>query len=119
MNFLRTSYSTLALCRPASSTVSHLDRANIGILCDILVLVESILRRLALSQIDRKFDEKEHNWLEGCDRAASGSLRGDMFVQDSKRSLGLAHCNEFLCSLSIAVSMMCRYTAGAEQWEIP
>lgn len=66
---------------------------------DVLVLVKTIFGGLAFPQVHAKFHEKEHNRLQRGDGAVPGSLGGDMFVEDSERSLRLVDSDELLRSL--------------------
>ena len=61
-------------------TSAHLDGPNVGILSDVLVLIQSIFGRFAFLQIDRELDEKEHNRLKGGDRTVARPLGCDMFM---------------------------------------
>lgn len=79
--------------------MTYLDCGNVGVLRGILVVVKTVLCRLALSQIDTKLYKKEHNRLKGGDGAVTCALRGDMFVQDRQSSLLLSDSDELLGSL--------------------
>ena len=60
--------------------LADLNGPNVGILSDVLVLVKSIFGGFSFFQVDREFDEKEHNRLKGGNRTIAGSLGCDMFV---------------------------------------
>lgn len=60
----------------------HLDCPNIGILSNVLILIQAIFGGLAFPQVDAQLDEQEHDRFEGSNGAISGSLGGDMFVQN-------------------------------------
>lgn len=60
----------------------YLDSPNIGVLRNILILIESIFGRLAFLQIDAEFDKQYHYRLKGSDRTVPGSLGCDMFVEE-------------------------------------
>lgn len=78
---------------------TNLDSANVGVLGDVLVLVETILGGLALAKVDGQFNEQEHHRLQRGDGAVAGPLRGDMFVEDGQGSGGLLDGNKFLSPL--------------------
>jgi len=46
---------------------TNLDSGNVGILRDVLVLVERILGDLAFLLLDRELDQKDHDWFKRCD----------------------------------------------------
>ena len=83
--------------------MSYLDSSDIGILRNIFVLVQSILRGLSLAQINTELNEKQHHGLERGDRAAARSLGGDMLVKDIKGGGSLAHGDEFLSPLNAKI----------------
>lgn len=64
---------------------SYLNRANIRVLRNVLVLVQSILSRLSLLQVDAEFNEEEHHRLQRGDGTVAGALGRDMLVQDGQR----------------------------------
>lgn len=78
---------------------TNLDSANVGVLGDVLVLVEAILGGLALAKVDGQFNEQEHHRLQRGDGAVAGPLRGDMFVEDGQGSGGLLDGDKFLSPL--------------------
>ena len=55
-------------------------RTNIGILCGVFVLVESIFRQFTFLELYAELNELYHDRFEGSDGAVSGSFRCDMFV---------------------------------------
>lgn len=59
---------------------TNLDGADVGVLCDVLVLIEAILGGFALAKINRQFNEQKHHRLKGGDGTAAGPLRCDMLV---------------------------------------
>lgn len=92
----------LKICERASETrkgSTYLDGANIAVLSDVFVLVETIFRGFSFSQVDGQLNEKEHHRLQGSDGAVSGPLGGNMFVEDIQRRLRLVNSDEFLRSL--------------------
>jgi hypothetical protein len=78
---------------------SYLNSSDIGVLSNVLVLVETILRGLALAQINAQFHEEHHHWFEGRDGTTTSPLGGDMFVKDCEGGGSLAHSDEFLSPL--------------------
>lgn len=60
--------------------MTYLDCANVGVLCCILVLVESIFGQFALLEVDTELDKLEHHGLQRGDGTTLGSLGCDMFV---------------------------------------
>lgn len=77
----------------------YLDSGDICVLRGVLVVVETILGSLALSQLNTKFDEQEDDRLERGDGAVAGALGGDMLVEDGQSRLLLVDCDELLGSL--------------------
>lgn len=75
---------------------SYLDGTDVGVLCNILVLVQTILRGLSFTQIHGQFDKKHHHRFQGRDRTAASPLGGDMFVKDRESGGSLAHGDKFL-----------------------
>jgi hypothetical protein len=76
--------------------VSYLDRADVGVLGGVLVLVQAILCELALAEVDAELDEEDHDGLQRDDRAVAGALRGDMLVEELQGGLLLLDSDEFL-----------------------
>ena len=102
MNFLRTVYTPCQFppCHPLIlDKVPYLDGSHVGVLGDVLVLVQAILGSLSFTEFDAEFDKQQHHGLERGDRAAARPLGGDMFVQDIQGSRGLAHGDKFLSPL--------------------
>ena len=105
MNFLRTVYIPCQFLRILYSFLyligkdPYLDGSHVGVLGDVLVLVQAILGRLSFTEFDAEFDKQQHHRLERGDRTAARPLGGNMFVQDIQGSRGLAHGDKFLSSL--------------------
>jgi hypothetical protein len=104
MNFLRTTYSQhiyqpLQIILQIKVPFAYLDGSHVGVLGDVLVLVETILGSLSFAKVDTQFNEKEHDRFERGDRTAARPLRGDMFVEDIEGGGSLAHGNKFLSPL--------------------
>jgi hypothetical protein len=78
---------------------TYLDGSHVGVLGDVLVLIESILGGLSFAQIDTELDKQQHDGFEGGDRAAARPFGGDMLVEDVKGGGSLAHGDEFLSPL--------------------
>lgn len=77
----------------------YLDSGDVCVLRSVLVVVETVLGGLALSQLNTKFNEQEDDRLERSDGAVAGALGGDMLVKDSQSRLLLVDCDELLGSL--------------------
>jgi hypothetical protein len=84
--------------------MAYLNRLNASILCDVLVLVETILGSLALPQAYAKLDEKDHDRLQGGDRGVAGPLRGNMVVKELERTEILVYSHQFLCALRVLLA---------------
>lgn len=84
-----------------SGTPAHLNRSNVSVLSNVLVLVETIFGKFAFLQIDRELDEKKHNRLQRGNRTIAGSLGRDMFMEDRQCRWSLANGDELLCSLYV------------------
>lgn len=78
---------------------THLDGSNICVLRNILILVESILRKLALLLLDGKLNEEEHHGLQRHDGDISGALVGDVLMQQGQGRGGLTDADEFVSPL--------------------
>ena len=59
---------------------AYLYRTDIGILCGVFVLVESIFGQFTFLEVYAELNELYHDRFEGSDGAVSGSFRRDMFV---------------------------------------
>jgi hypothetical protein len=77
----------------------YLDSGDIGVLRGVLVVVETVLGSLALSQLNTELDKQKDDGLERGDGAVAGALGGDMLVEDGQSRLLLVDCDELLCSL--------------------
>jgi hypothetical protein len=82
---------------------TYLDRADIRVLCCVLVLVQAILCEFAFAKIYTELDKEDHHRLERGDGAIPGALIRDMFVEELQGSLRLLHSDEFLCALAVWV----------------
>ena len=80
----------------------YLDSGDICVLRGVLVVVETILGSLALSQLNTKFDEQEDDRLERGDGAVAGALGGDMLVEELQGGLLLLDSDEFLGAFAAA-----------------
>jgi hypothetical protein len=81
------------------SNSTYLDGADVGVLGDVLVLIQAILRSLSFTKIDTELDKEKHDRLEGSDGAAPRPLGGRMFVEDIEGGRSLAHGDKFLSPL--------------------
>jgi hypothetical protein len=103
MNFFRTScgyaYQHHLKMTKIVSLIAYLDCADVGVLADILVLVQGILGQFALLLYDRLFNQQEHHRLQRGDGDISGSLRNDMLVKKGEGSRGLPHAHKFVSAL--------------------
>jgi hypothetical protein len=77
----------------------QLDGSNICVLGNILVLIKSILGKLALLLLDGKLNEEEHHGLQRHDGDISGALVGDVLMQQGQGRGGLADADEFVSPL--------------------
>lgn len=75
---------------------------------DVLVLVESILGKLALLLLDRELDEEEHHRLQRDDGNISGALAGDVLMQQGQGRGGLANANELVGALQDILGLLVR-----------
>lgn len=94
----------LEMCQRArkrSGQVGHLylDGGDVCVLRGVLVVVETILGGLALSQLNTQFNEQEDDRLERGNSAVAGALGSDMLVEDGQSRLLLVDCDELLRSL--------------------
>lgn len=87
---------------------TNLDSLNTGVLGDVLVLVKTLLRILSFSEIDAKFDEKDHHRFEGGDRSTPGALGGNMLVKQLKSGLGLLNPDQLLGPLEDVLRLCVR-----------
>jgi hypothetical protein len=72
----------ILLVSTSSVDSTYLDGADIGVLCDVLVLIKSILGELSLLLFDGQLDQENHNRLEGRDGDISGALGRDVLVEE-------------------------------------
>lgn len=77
----------------------YLDSGDVCVLRGVLVVVETVLGGLALSQLNTKFNKQEDDRLERGDGAVTGALGSDMLVEDGQSRLLLVDCDELLRSL--------------------
>lgn len=80
---------------------THLNSTNIGVLCGVLVLIETVLGLLSPALLNAQFDEEQHDRLQGRQGLVSGSFRGDMFVEKIESGGWLPDSNELISSLKI------------------
>lgn len=89
--------------------MTDLDSSNVGVLRDVLVLVESILGQFALLLLDGKLDQKEHHRLERRDRDVSGALAGNMLVKQGQSRRGLVDPDELVSPLQDIFGFLVRW----------
>lgn len=89
--------------------IAYLDGCHIGVLGNVLVLVETILGGLSFAKINAEFDKQQHHRLQRGDGAAARPLGGNMFVEDVEGSRGLAHGDKFLSPLKTNMSATISY----------
>ena len=77
----------------------QLDGGDVGVLGDVLVLVEGVLGKLALLLLDGELDEEEHHGLQGGDGDIAGALRGDVLVEQGQGGGGLVDPDELVGAL--------------------
>lgn len=91
-----------------SAGITYFNGGDVGVLRNILVLVESILGQFALLLFDGKLDEEEHHGLKRSNGNISGSLAGDVFVEQSQGGRHLADANELLSPLENILGLLMR-----------
>jgi hypothetical protein len=104
MKRLRTSYIHKLDRYPQKATPrcgTHLNSLNIGVLGDVLVLVQSILGGLSLSQAHTKLDEKDHNRLQRSDGGVASTLGDNMVVEKLESTEVLVDGDKFLSTLHL------------------
>lgn len=74
----------------------YLDSPDVGVLGDILVLVQGILGQLALLLLHRELDQKEHHRLQRGDGNIAGPLRGDVLVEKGQGGGRLLDADELI-----------------------
>lgn len=83
INFFRTSWiekaELVVICHSGTGFL-YLNRTNVGILCSVLVLIQSIFCQFTLLEVDTELDKLHHDRLKGCDGTVTRSFRSDMFV---------------------------------------
>ena len=77
----------------------YLDSGDICVLRGVLVVVETVLGSLALSQLNTELDKQENDGLERGDGAVASALGSDMLVENGQSRLLLVDCDELLGSL--------------------
>lgn len=112
MNFFRTSCTrklvfSLEGEKYASGT-TNLDGSNVGILGNILILVEGVLGQLSLLLLDGKFDQKEHDGLQRRDGDISRPLAGDVLVKQSQGCRGLVDPDQLMSPLQDIFGLLMR-----------
>lgn len=88
---------------------TNLDSGNVGILRDVLVLVERILGDLAFLLLDRELDQKDHDWFKRRDGDISRSLRCDVLVKQGQGRRGLVDPDELVSPLQDILGLLMRW----------
>ena len=100
MKRLNTTCSLLAQPYFSITTYPYLNRADICVLCGVLVLVEAIFGEFAFAEIHTQLDKQDHHRLERGDGAVTCTLGDDMFMEKLQRGLRLLHSDQFLCAFA-------------------
>lgn len=87
---------------------TYLDRPNVGVLADVLVLIQGILRKLALLLLDGEFDQEEHNGLKGRDGDIARPLGVDMIVKENQGRRGLVDPDQLVGPLQDIFGLLVR-----------
>ena len=77
----------------------NLNCGDVGVLRDVLVLVQCFLRKLALLLLDGQLCQQEHHRLQGCNGHISRPLRGDVIMENTEGRRSLVDPDEFLSPL--------------------
>lgn len=94
---------------PVIGVATYLYRSNVCVLCDVLVLIECVLRQLALLLLNRQFNQQEHNRLKRRNGDISGALRRDMLVEKGQGGGGLVDADEFMGALQDILGFLMRW----------
>ena len=112
MNFFRTSCARKLVFslvgEKYTSGTTNLDGSNVGILGNILILIEGVLGQLSLLLLDGKFDQKEHDGLKRRDGDISRALAGDVLVKQSQGCRGLVDPDQLMSSLQDIFGLLMR-----------
>jgi len=92
----------------ADSVATNLDGGNVGVLGDVLVLVERILGEFSLLLLYRQLDQENHDRFEGRDGHIAGSLGGDVLVKEGEGGRGLVDPDELLGALEDILRLLMR-----------
>lgn len=88
--------------------VTHLNGSDVGVLGNILVLVQSILGQLSLLLLNRKLNQEEHNRLERHDGDISRALAGDVLVEEGEGGGCLVDADELVSPLQDVLRLLVR-----------
>lgn len=75
---------------------TYLDGADVGVLRNVLVLIESILGELSLLLFNRLLNKELHHWLQRLDGDISRALGGDVLMEDGEGGRSLVDADEFM-----------------------
>ena len=79
--------------------MTNLYGRHIGVLRDVLVLVERILGELSLLLLDGELDQQDHHRLERGDGNIAGPLRCDVLMQQGQGRGSLVDPDELMSTL--------------------
>lgn len=114
MNFFRTSCEAVSyLClHPFSRSnvlpITHLDGRDIGVLGQILVLVQGVLGQLSLLLLDGQLNKQEHDRLQRGDGSAPRALVGDVLMEQGQGRLGLVDPDQLVGALQDIFGLLMR-----------
>lgn len=87
---------------------TYLDSSDVGVLADVLVLIQGILGELSLLLLDRQLDQKEHDGLQGRDGDIARPLGVDVVVKESQGRRGLVDPDELVGPLQDIFGLLVR-----------
>ena len=73
----------------SACVATYLDSSDVGVLANVLVLIQSILGQLPFLLLDRQLDQEEHNGLQRRDGNIARPLRVDVVVEENQGRRGL------------------------------
>ncbi|GKT43894.1 uncharacterized protein ColSpa_04075 [Colletotrichum spaethianum] len=91
--------ATVALTSMHGNKMAYLDGADVGVLADVLVLVQGILGQLSLLLLDGELNQQKHHRLQRRDGDISASLRGDVLVEEGQGCRDLVDADELVGAL--------------------
>lgn len=88
--------------------LTYLNGRNVGVLGQVLVLIQGILGQLSLLLLDGELNQQEHNRLQRSDGGASGALVGDVFMEQGQGRRGLVDPDELVGALQDIFGLLMR-----------